>query len=330
MLISIVVPVFNEEDNLHQFYDEILRVMTQTRYQWEVIFVDDGSQDRSPEIIAELHRTDSRIHTVRLSRNFGSYPALNAGLLHAKGDAVVCITADLQDPPALILDFLPEWEKGADIVWGVRVSRDDPGLKSFYANAFYWIVRLFIWPKFPSGGMDCGLFDQRVVKLYNALPVRNTIPFFTIYNMGFRQVQIPYSRQARQRGYSKWGMLRRIKAAIDVLVDFSYVPIRAMSLMGFFIGTLSLSYVLLVIISRFVLNMELSPGWPSTVVIMALLGGLQMVALGVLGEYVWRISEQVRLAPRFFIMGRLGIADDVNDGIPQEHYLRHTHEQPSP
>src|SRR5262249_32454315 len=167
-----------------------------------------------------------------LSRNFGSYGAISAGLIHARGDAVVCISCDLQDPPELITEFVRQWESGMDIVWGVRASRDDPGLKSFYANTFYWILKPFVWKDFPQGGMDYGLFDRRIIDLYNNMPVRNTIPFFTIFDMGFRQAQVPYHRRGRLRGHSNWPMFKRIKSAIDVLVDFSYLPIRSITILG--------------------------------------------------------------------------------------------------
>jgi polyisoprenyl-phosphate glycosyltransferase len=329
MLISVVVPAYNEEENIPLFYDEIVRVMSQTSYDWEVIFVNDGSRDRSAEVLEAFHQRDSRIHYLNLSRNFGAYPAINAGLLYAKGDGVVCITCDLQDPPELILQFIPHWEKGADIVWGVRADRADPGLKSFYANAFYWIVRKVIWPDFPSGGMDFGLFDQRVIKLYNSLAPRNTIPFFAIYNMGFRQAQIPYSRRERKHGQSNWGLLRRIKAAIDVLVDFSYVPIRAISILGYFVSFFSFTYALIVLINRLFFDIGGS-GWPSTIIILALLGGVQMLAMGILGEYLWRVAEQVRGAPRFFIMSRHGIPPGESPGTTQEQYYPHAHETAVP
>lgn len=328
MLLSIVVPTYNEEENVPVFYEEVSAVLNQLPYEWEMIFVNDGSRDRSADKVKELHVRDPRVRLLSLSRNFGSYSAISAGLLYAHGDAMVCISCDLQDPPELIFEFVKHWEEGADIVWGVRASRDDPGLKSVYANLFYWIIRKTVWQDFPSGGMDCGLFDRRIVDLYNQLPIRNTIPFFTIYDMGFKQARIPYHRRARLRGTGNWPLFKRIKSAIDVLVDFSYVPIRIISLFGYLISALSFLYALFVVFNRVVLGVG-SSGWPSIMVLVAFLGGLQLVVLGVLGEYLWRVAEQARERPRFFLMERVGFSSEENPGRNQEQYRPHSREKSS-
>ncbi len=326
MLISIVVPSYNEEENIYPFYHAMSGVMQQTPYDWEIIFVNDGSHDQTLAMIEKLRFEDSRVKFVSLSRNFGSYSAISAGLLCAVGDGIIVISCDLQDPPALIHQFIERWENGADIVWGVRASRLDPGLKSFYANIFYWILRRFIWSDFPPGGMDYGLFDRRIIDLYNALPIRNTIPFLAIYDLGFRQEQIPYHRQERQRGYSKWTFFRRIKSAIDVLLDFSYFPIRLITSLGFIIALLSFLYGMIVVVNRILFDIG-GAGWPSTVVITAFMGGIQLVVLGVLGEYLWRVAEQVRQRPRFIIMQQGGLDASIEQTLRQEAYQPHSHQR---
>jgi dolichol-phosphate mannosyltransferase len=323
MSISIVVPTYNEEENIQAFYDQVSAVLSKLNYSWEMIFVNDGSRDRSAQIVADLHQQDSRVCLINLSRNFGSYGAITAGFLHARGDSIICISCDLQDPPELIPDFVRCWEEGNDIVWGVRATRVDPGLKSLYANTFYWVLRRFIWKDFPPGGMDYGLFDRRIIDLFNQMPVRNTIPFLTIYNMGFRQVQLPYHRRERVRGKSNWTLLRRLKSALDVLLDFSYLPIRTISLLGYIISAASLAYGLFVVFNRIVFGIGGS-GWPSVIALVAFLGGIQLAVLGMLGEYVWRVAEQVRDRPRFLIANRLGFSQDERPGTSIEAYRPHS------
>jgi dolichol-phosphate mannosyltransferase len=324
MQISVIIPTYNEEENIEAFYGRVAPILESLPYDWEMIFINDGSRDRSAELIQALHERDTRVRLLNLSRNFGSYGAISAGFMYAHGDAIIAISCDLQDPPELIRDFVQKWEEGADIVWGVRASREDPGLKSLYANSFYWFLRRFVWPDFPPGGMDFGLFDRRVIDLYNQLPVRNTIPFLTIYDMGFRQERLPYHRQARLRGVSGWSFLRRLKAAIDVMIDFSYTPIRFITGLGFVVSFLSLLYAAFVIFNRLVFGIGGS-GWPSLVVLLTLFGGIQLVVLGTLGEYIWRVAEQVRERPRFLIMDRVGFEKTENPGRGQERYQAHAH-----
>lgn len=324
MLISIVVPAYNEQENVQPFYHAILEVMNDTAYQWEIIYVNDGSHDGTVSVLQRLHEQDDRVKYISLSRNFGSYSAISAGLRYAKGDGVVVISCDLQDPPELIAEFLTRWERGADIVWGVRASRVDPGLKSTYANTFYWLLRRFVWPDFPPGGMDYGLFDRRIIDLYNSLPIRNTIPFLAIYDLGFRQEQIPYHRRERKRGTSKWTFFRRIKAAIDVILDFSYFPIRLVSSFGIVIALLSILYAFVVAMNRVLFGVG-GAGWPSTIVVITFLGGIQLIVLGMLGEYIWRVVEQVRERPRFIVMDQVGFETAGASLIAQEAYHPHSH-----
>lgn len=324
MLISIVVPTYDEEGNIDTFYARVSAVLEPLGYDWEMIFVNDGSRDNTIAEILALRERDERVKLVSLSRNFGSYSAITAGFVYARGNAIASISADLQDPPELIAEFVKRWEAGADIVWGVRETRNDPGFKSFYANTFYWIIRRMVWPDFPPGGMDYGLFDRRVIELYNNTPYRNTIPFFAIYDMGFRQEQVLYHRQNRTVGVSKWTFTRRIKAAIDVLLDFSYTPIRIVTLFGYMVSALSIFYALLVIINRLLLGIG-GAGWPSSVVIPAFLGGVNLIVLGMLGEYLWRAVEQVRERPRYIIMEQDGFSSDHRPGLHHERYRPHSH-----
>jgi glycosyltransferase involved in cell wall biosynthesis len=324
MLISVVVPTYNEETNILPFYERTAKVLDATGYNWEIIHVNDGSRDQSVDLLLQLRERDARVKCLNLSRNFGSYGAISAGLIHARGDAIACISCDLQDPPELIADFVKGWEQGYDIVWGVRETRTDPGLKSLYANVFYWIIRKLIWRDFPPGGMDYGLFDRRVIDLYNQTPARNNIPFLTIYDMGFRQQRLPYHRQERQRGTSHWTFFRRVKSAIDVVLDFSYFPIRAVTILGFVISLLSLLYATFVVLNRLLFGVG-GDGWTSTMAVISFIGGIQLIVLGMLGEYIWRVAEQVRDRPRFIIMDRYGFEDSETPGRQQEIFRPHRH-----
>jgi len=323
MLISVVVPTYNEEGNVEIFYHEVSSVLKGLDTEWEIIYVNDGSRDHSAELIMKLLNEDGHVNLLNLSRNFGSYGAISAGMAHARGDAVICMSCDLQDPPSLITEFFNNWRQGADIVWGIRATRNDPGFKAAYANIFYWILRKFIWHDFPQGGMDCGLFDRRIIDLYNNLPLRNTIPFLAIYDMGFRQVQIPYDRRERLRGQSNWPFFKRVKSAIDVLLDFSYLPIRLISTLGILISIFSIMYAVTVILNRIFLGIGGS-GWPSTIALVAFLGGIELTVLGVLGEYIWRVAEQARARPRFIIMDRLGFNEEEKKGNGLEMFRPHS------
>lgn len=315
-LISIVVPVYNEETNIRPFYDALTDVINSLPEEFEIIFVDDGSSDRSYAIIGELAEADDRVKAIRFSRNFGSHPALSAGLRHARGAAAVTISVDLQDPPALIRDLIDRWRQGFDVVWAVRGSRDDPWSKKLYASAFYSLIRLIALPNYPEQGMDFGLFDRRVVRALNGFhEVNRIVPTLVIW-AGFRQAQIPYHRSARLSGHTKWPFRKRVKAAIDIIVSFSYLPIRIMSYSGLFVSLCSILYAMFLVARKVFLGLG-GPGWASVMVAILFLGGVQLLMLGMLGEYIWRASDQVRGRPLYIVMDQIGIEQRDEVGIEQ-------------
>lgn len=299
-LISVVVPVFNEELNLHRFYEEMTRAVEGADYDIEMIFVNDGSRDRSIEVLKELHARDRRVKAINLSRNFGSYAAIEAGLTHARGNAIMCISADLQDPPSIIQKFVPLWRSGNDIVWGVRAGRDDPFMKSLFARLFYGFVRMAAFKDFPEDGMDIGLFDRRVIQHYLKIGDRNSIPFFTIYSLGYRQAQVPYRRTERVAGESGWPFWKRVKCAVDIAVQFSYLPIRLILSAGLASVFVSLLLTLAMIVSA------LSGGETSTAMIVStvifLVGGIQVIATAIVAEYLWRSNDRLKNRPVYLIM----------------------------
>jgi polyisoprenyl-phosphate glycosyltransferase len=310
-LISIVVPVFDEESNIVPFYDTLVAAAKRWDVDLEILFVDDGSQDGSFDRILELHRADPRVKALRFSRNFGSHPALTAGFRYATGAAAVLISVDLQDPPDLIGQFIEHWRSGHHVVWGVRQSRQDPWLKKTLANMFYAVIRRIALPTYPPQGMDFGLLDRRVLQAFNQMDEANRLVPALLVWAGFRQALIPYHRAARRSGVSKWPLAKRIKSAIDVAVSFSYAPIRLISYLGIAASLLGFGYGVFVIINRLILGRG-GAGWPSVMVTVLFLGGLQLVMLGILGEYLWRTSEQVKRRPLYIVMDTIGLPDSAD------------------
>lgn len=310
-LITIITPVFCEEEALDRFYEEVSGTVIGCDFDTEFLFVDDGSTDRTPEMLEALSRKDPRVKIITLSRNFGSLAAFNAGLMHASGDAAMILSADLQEPPELIPQFVQKWREGHDIVWAVRESRDDPIMKSLFANVFYWMMRRMAFPDFPSGGMDTGLFDRRIIDIYCTIPEKLTSPFFTIYSLGFRQCQIPYHRRRREQGTSKWPFWKRVRNAIDIVVSFTDAPVHLMALAGLVLSAAAFIGGVIIIYQRLALGMGES-GWPSLAVLVLFTSGLNLLLLGVAAEYVYRVAQEVKRQPRYLIMDKKGFSEQTS------------------
>jgi dolichol-phosphate mannosyltransferase len=304
------VPAMNEEENVAPLYEAIRSVTDGlATLDWEFLFVDDGSTDGTLAQLLALRGRDPRIRILQLSRNFGSYAAIKAGFDHARGDACITISADLQDPPELFGSLTAKWGENYHVVWGVRERRDDPWTKKWAARLFYWLVRRLALADLPEHGMDCGLFDRRVVDAFRQVRDQNSITFMTIYWMGFRQARVPYRRRARRFGRSKWPIRRRVDAALDVITGFSYLPVRLASYVGLLVSAAALVGGAIVVFNRLVLGVG-GLGWPSLMVTLLFLGGIQMLMLGVIGEYLWRISSEVRTRPQYIVMETFGFERD--------------------
>jgi polyisoprenyl-phosphate glycosyltransferase len=305
-LISVIVPAMNEQENIQPFYEAVKAVTNGLPdFQWEFIFVDDGSTDDTVKRILAVRQNDPRVRVLQFSRNFGSYAAIKAGFDYMHGDACITISADLQDPPDLFRLFTARWQEGNHIVWGVREQRDDPWSKRVMASLFYRLIRALALADLPKHGMDCGLFDRRVVEIFCRIRDKNSITFMTIYWMGFRQARVPYHRQSRQFGTSKWPLGRRIKSALDVITAFSYLPVRITSYLGLVISIIALIGAVIVLFNRLVLGIG-GWGWPSLMITTLFLGGVQMLMLGIIGEYLWRINSEVRDRPQYIVMEEFG------------------------
>jgi len=306
-LIAIVVPVHNEKDNLAAFHEAVSVVMHQLgEYDWEFVFVDDGSTDESFEILTTLRDVDKRVTAIRFPRNFGSHVAIAAGIDYSKGDAAVIMAADLQDPPTLIKEFVARWRAGFDVVWGARSGRDDGRMRAWAMNRFYSLVRRIAIPNYPKGGTGsfC-LISKPVMDAFRQMNERNRLTFGLIAWAGFRETQVPYHRPRRLVGASSWTMAKMLKAAVDTFVSFSFLPIRAISYFGVLVSLVSFVFGFYVLLNKILFGTHVE-GWTSVMLAVLLLGGVQLVMIGVLGEYLWRALDEARARPLYIIERTLG------------------------
>lgn len=304
-LLSLVVPIYNEADNVQPFYERLAAVAALLDRDVELIFVDDGSRDDSAARVAHLRDRDRRVRLLRLSRNFGSHGACLAGLAHARGDHAVNLAADLQDPPEILPDLLAAADAGHDVVVGCRETRDDPALGVFFSNLYHRLMRRIAMPTWPERGFDFILVSRRVLEVTLAHVERNNSLFGEVLWAGFRQASVPYRRMKRHAGRSKWTLGKRVKLAIDSLVGFSYLPIRLISAVGLACASLGGLYALFVLAMRLLFHATIT-GWASLMVVVLVIGGVQMVMLGVIGEYLWRALDELRGRPPFIVAERLG------------------------
>jgi glycosyltransferase involved in cell wall biosynthesis len=300
--LTIVIPVFNEEaviptlvERLRSFLERLSPLDT------EVILVDDHSLDRSSELLKDICCNDSRFRYARLSKNSGSHVAILAGLARARGDCAVFLAADLQDPPELILQMLDLWRAGHHIVWAVREEREGISkLDVFLANTFYRLLNLLGELNLPPRGSDFALLDRQAVNALLESAGSNPSIGGEIARLGFSSSQITYTKERRAAGVSKWTLKSKLKAFADAFVSFSYAPLRAMSYLGMIFSLLGFGYAVFVIVLRLMVRTPVY-GWSSLIVVVLVMGGVQMMMLGVLGEYLWRTLEAARHRPTYFI-----------------------------
>ncbi|CAM4332561.1 dolichol-phosphate mannosyltransferase [Paenibacillus endophyticus] len=300
-LFSIVIPIYFNESNIPYTIPRLKRLQEiLPEYEIEFIFVDDGSKDKSLELLLLERKIDSRIKVVKLSKNFGSMSAIQAGLHYAKGDCVGIISADLQDPPELFVKMITSWEKGNKVVLATRSGRDEAFSQRLFSNSYYFLMRRFALKDYPNGGFDFVLLDKQVVVEINKIGEKNTNIMSLIYWLGYSQDTLSYVRQEREHGKSKWTLNKKIKLFVDSFVSFSYAPIRVMSVVGIFTAILSFLYGLFVIYNA-IFGLIPLEGWATIIALITFLLGLIMVMLGIIGEYLWRILDESRKRPAFII-----------------------------
>jgi polyisoprenyl-phosphate glycosyltransferase len=301
MKLSIVVPVYYNELNLPDTIPNLLSLREKISYELELVFVDDGSKDRSLEILLRYHDLyPKNILVVKLTRNFGAFSAIQAGFAKATGDCIGVIMADLQDPLELFIEMIKNWENGIKAVFAVRAKRDDPKLSKFFSNSYYSLFRRFAIPGYPKGGFDFVLIDRQVLNDLNKIHEKNTNIMSLIYWLGYSYVTIPYVRKKREKGKSKWTFGKRIKLAIDSFVGFSYFPIRLLSVLGLVFAFVAFVYGAIVIYKWAIGKIPVE-GFTALMIVVTFTGGIQMIMLGVLGEYLWRVLDESRKRPAYVI-----------------------------
>jgi dolichol-phosphate mannosyltransferase len=300
--ISIIVPVYYNELNLPDSIPQLLALRHNLdRYQLELVFVDDGSGDRSLSILLEYQRQYPQlIKVVKLTRNFGSMAAVQAGMSVASGDCVAVIAADLQDPPELIVDMVSQWERGVKAVFAIRANREESIPTKWFSHFYYFLVRRFVANNYPEGGFDFFLIDRQIVDDVKKIQEKNTNLMTLIFWLGYQASFIPYVRRRRTKGKSRWNLGKKVKLFIDSFVSFSYFPIRLLSVIGLVYAMASFLYGLIIIYSRLWHGVEVR-GWVPMMVLLSFTAGLQMTMLGVLGEYLWRTLDEVRKRPPYVI-----------------------------
>lgn len=310
--ISIVVPVYNEEEVLNELYSRICQVMDQGDDNWELVLVNDGSVDRSAGVMRELHNRDPRVKGISFSRNFGFQEAVTAGLYHALGEAVVLTDADLQDPPSMIPKMIDKWREGYDVVYGVRTEREgETWFKKVTAKVFYRTIHRITSVNIPLDTGDFRLMDRRVINAILRMPERNRFLRGMVPWVGFNQVGIPYERQARYAGESKFKSMRQmLPFALDAITSFSYFPLQVSTYLGFISAAISLIAILVVILLRLFGQRQELTGQATTLVAVLFLGGVQLISLGIIGEYLGRIYDEVKGRPLYLVEEKWGFDED--------------------
>ncbi|ANG62492.1 hypothetical protein A8C75_08315 [Marinobacterium aestuarii] len=300
-MISIVTPAYNEAKNLPVLYQRLCQVLDEAALNWEWVLVDDHSGDDTFEVITELAQHDPRVKGYRLARNSGSHLALTCCLNHVRGNCTIALAADLQDPPEVIPELLAQWQEGYQVVWAARARREgESWLTKGAARLYYMMMRKVLgFRDMPANGADFFLLDRQVVKALSKFGEQNISLLALLTWMGFRQTAIQYDKQARLNGRSGWTLGRKLKLLIDSVTAFSYLPIRAISYFGILVAFIGFSYALFVIYNA--LTGTPPQGWTTLIVIVLFLGGIQMLMMGVLGEYIWRGLDESRRRPRFIL-----------------------------
>jgi dolichol-phosphate mannosyltransferase len=278
---------------------------------FEIVYVDDGSTDSTPALLRELQLSDDRVRVVRLSRNFGHQIAITAGMEHAAGDAVVVIDADLQDPPEIIAEFVAQWRNGYDVVYGVRTEREgETVFKLWTAKLFYRLVGRMSETEIPLDTGDFRLMDRRVVKALVAMPERDRFVRGMVSWLGFSQVAVPYRRAPRLAGKTKYPLTKMVRFATDGIVSFTTMPLRLATWLGFGVSGMAVVGIVVALCAR-LFGKGWVQGWTSIVIAVLFLGGVQLICLGIIGEYVGRTYGESKRRPLYWVQERLGFGEPI-------------------
>ncbi|MDO4193734.1 MAG: glycosyltransferase family 2 protein [Erysipelotrichaceae bacterium] len=299
--ISIVTPCYYNGMNLPETYEAVKRDVFDVRkdIDFEWVLVDDGSGDDTLFQAVKIQKQDPRVKVVKLSRNFGEFRAIVAGMSQAEGEAVAVISADLQDPPDLIPEMLASWEKGNLVNLAVRKDREESALKNWFADTYYKLVRKWVEPNYPKRGFDFFLIDKKVAEELVEMQEKNSSIYLQLIWLGYEPTTIEYTRRDREKGQSMWTYAKRINLFIDTFIVFSNKPIRFITCSGVIISFIGLLSAIYFIIDK--LKNNVVSGWTSLMVVILMLSGFQMVMLGIIGEYMWRNLDESRNRPLYVI-----------------------------
>lgn len=324
-LISVVCPCYNEEQVIGHTYERLAEVVEGIgSARFEFLFIDDGSTDKTAAILEQLLASDQRVRLLRLSRNFGHASAITAGLENASGDAAIIMDADLQDPPETIGAMIELWQKGNDVVYGQRTKRKESFLKRAAYGGFYRLLRSIAQIDIPLDSGDFCLMDRRVVKALNALPERNRYLRGLRAWLGFSQVGLTYEREARFAGKSKYSLSKLMRLAFDGIFNFSIKPLQLIAVFGFLTATLAVTGLGLILALRisgatlFGYDPTDIPGFTSIILTVLFFGGVQLISLGIIGEYLGRMYEEVKGRPKYVLQDRKGFSDDRDGKGPPD------------
>ena len=299
--ISIIVPVYYNQDNLLPLYADLKeKVLTKLDTEYELIFVDDGSKDKSYEVMKDLAKVDKNIKLVKLSRNFGEHSALLAGLSQCTGDCAVRKAADLQEPSEVILEMIKKYKEGNKVVLAVRADREEPVTQKAFSNLYAFLMRKLALHNMPKGGFDTFLIDRQVIDVVVKMQESNTSLMSQILWTGFETATVPYVRKKREIGKSRWTLSKKIKLVYDSLLSFSYFPIKLITIAGFLSFLIAIILLIVIVYKRMtgIIDVE---GYTSIIMIMLMGFGIIMLSIGILGEYLWRTYDAARNRPPYII-----------------------------
>jgi dolichol-phosphate mannosyltransferase len=298
--LSVVVPLYNEEDTVAALCDRVQAVLRSIDVDAEVVTIDDGSRDATRRRLEERRASFPQLRIVCLSRNFGLQGAVAAGLAHARGDVVVLMDGDLQDPPELIPQMLDAWRRGADVVYTVKSTRRERGLRRLGFEVFHLVYKRLAYIKMPATSGNFSLVDRRVLDAINAMPEHNRfLPGLRSW-VGFNQTEIRFERDDRESGRPAMTLSKLVRLAMDGILGFSHLPIRFVAALGVIACSLGVVFIGWVLVERFITHTAIL-GWPSLMIAVCFLGGVQLLGIGILGEYVLRIYDEVRARPNYIV-----------------------------
>lgn len=311
MLLSIVTPVYNEDENIEYFYTEVLKYAENLPLELELIFVDDGSQDRTPLIVQRLAQTDHRVRAISLARNFGHQIALTCGMDCAQGDAVITMDGDMQHPPQLIPTLVQKWQEGYDVVQTVREATEDAGvMKRLTSESYYKLINSISRSKVVPGGSDFRLLDRKVVNTFCRFHEHVRFIRGIVGDIGYRQTTIFFTAPKRHAGQSKFSFRKMLHFALDGIMAYSTLPLRLSFYVGLLSGFASLLLTFHVLYCK--LTDTTVPGWATITILMSLVGGVQLISIGIIGEYIGRIFEEVKNRPLYWLR-----SDSANPDKPE-------------